>query len=216
MTAKDYPITFPYGATSPPYSATHPHSGEDRKMPVGTPVEVSGVVIGLSGNTGQSTGAHLHVQKRINDIITHPLGSGFDVVGTVVETGENDEIGKFVRIQAGSQKWSYFHLSEIRVNEGDIIKKKEETVMFNEGNVRYWFTYFVGREANANDIEFAKRYMNGQNGGLVAYLDQGIVHHPGFVPAFQREDRIKELEQQLKDAQNGFELVPEQLFKKKG
>ncbi len=63
MTAKDFPITQAYG-----YDPSYPlnggyHKGVDYGCPSGTEIVVNGVAIGLSGNTGYSSGAHLHVGR---------------------------------------------------------------------------------------------------------------------------------------------------------
>lgn len=114
--AADYPITFPYGATSPPYGTPeYPHhKGCDRAMPVGTPVIVNGVQIGLSGNTGTMTsGPHCHTGRFINGQDTNPGNGGFVFNSAVVtQIGEDADDGKFVRIQADGASWVYLHLSE--------------------------------------------------------------------------------------------------------
>lgn len=69
---------------------------------------------------------------------------------------------------------------------------------FDDGNAKTWVLYFVGNDANDNDITFARKFMDGKEGGIKAYLDQGIIHHPGFVPVFQLKSRIVELETQMR------------------
>ena len=41
-------------------------------LPVGTLVQ-SGQLIGYVGNTGRSTGAHLHLTMRLNDVVVDPV-----------------------------------------------------------------------------------------------------------------------------------------------
>lgn len=120
----DYPVTFAFGAVTAPYTMRHPHLGEDRKCPVGTPDKVNGQVVGLSGNSGRSTGAHHHMQRTKDGKVIHPRGGGFDLPSPVVvtETGQKDDIGKYIRVRDGNgEVWSRFHLSEIRVKVGDKI-----------------------------------------------------------------------------------------------
>lgn len=122
--ASQYPVTFPFGAITPPYTKIHPHLGEDRKMPAGTPILVNGQLIGLSGNSGASTGDHLHIQRVAKDAVVRPLGGGFALPKpvVVVQAGFNKEVGNYVRLQDGNgETWSYFHLYEIKVKVGDKI-----------------------------------------------------------------------------------------------
>lgn len=120
----DYPITFPYGATSAPYSSTNPHKGEDRAAPKGTQVPVNGVLIGTVGTTGFSTGNHLHVQKfsLATGNRVHPRGGGKtlpNAVVTHVDTEGATGKGKFVRVRSGSYDWEYLHLDTIKVKVGE-------------------------------------------------------------------------------------------------
>lgn len=116
MTAKDYKVTFPYMATTAPYSPTRPHLGEDRKMPLGTPIEVNGVLVGYAGTTGKSTGVHTHTQRVYGGAVIHPQGGGFDVPqpAVVTETGyKKDTIGYYVRYKDGQGfEWSIFHMDK--------------------------------------------------------------------------------------------------------
>lgn len=128
-----YPVSFPYGATSSPYSKTNPHKGEDRAAPTGTPIPVNGHVIGEVGNTGYSFGSHCHVGKWKGGVSHNPNGGGETLADTAVVTqvdtvGKTNN-GKFVRVNAGGYDWVYLHLSKVNVKVGDKLKKKEDFVI---------------------------------------------------------------------------------------
>ena len=149
MQAKDYPVTFPYGATTAPYSPAHPHTGEDRKMPLGTAIEVNGVQVGIAGTTGQSTGVHTHTQRVFNGLVVHPQGGGFEVPQPtiVTETGyKKDSIGFYVRYRDGNGFiWSIFHMDKpAGVHVGQQLIKGEP--MFNEGDRVNLNVYFYGKD----------------------------------------------------------------------
>lgn len=146
MSAQDYPVTFPYGATSPPYgTAAQPyHRGDDRAMPVGTPVVVNGLQIGLSGSTGESTGPHLHVGRFVNGKDTNPNGSGFTLPRALVyDTGYDATNGNYVRILSDDVVWVYLHLSAINVSTGQTVEgesmTKTEAYTVTDG-FYYWGT----------------------------------------------------------------------------
>jgi hypothetical protein len=148
MTLKDYPITFPYGATSAPYSATRPHRGNDRAAPLGTPIVIGDTTIGLVGSTGLSSGSHCHTQagtdKACQDTF-NPSPLEFKG-GTVVNTGFGSEWGKFVTIQVGKEFITYAHMSEIGVQINQVIKENAMT----QAEVAQDYAK-VGRTATAAD-----------------------------------------------------------------
>lgn len=147
MTAKDYPITTPYG-----YVAGYPlnngfHRGIDYGCPIGTPVDVAGTVIGNSGNTGYSTGPHLHVGAFIGGESVDPTPYQFKA-GEVTETGYNDTSGNFVRIQVGSASVVYLHMSKINVAKGQKVGSMTDK---NQINAFTWA--FYGRNARQTELD---------------------------------------------------------------
>lgn len=132
--ASDYPINFPYGATSPPYSVAHPHRGDDRACPEGTPLVVAGQQIGLTGKTGYVIGAHLHIQEWRGDYSnTRKPQNSFKpgVVKNIDPAGTQGDgsFGKFITIQT-SDGWNdtYCHLSRIDVKVGQEIGMSKDAL----------------------------------------------------------------------------------------
>lgn len=170
MSVKNYKISFPYGATSSPYSPSRPHRGNDRSAPCGTPVVIAGKTIGLVGTTGISTGCHLHTQAG-SDIGTqntiNPTKHEFQS-GTVVRTRNTNTgaWGKYVTIRNDSGVYvTYAHLSEVKVKVGQIIK--ENTVKLTRKQVgRLIFTLW-GRDAKEDELQ---AYTQREAGDLVKRL----------------------------------------------
>lgn len=127
MSAQDYTVNFPYGATSDPYSLSRPHKGDDRPCPEGTPVTINGQQIGLTGATGYVFGAHLHIQEWNGSYGNVRKPQNAFKPGKVINVDRNAtqgdrSFGKFIDVQ-NADGWvdSYCHLSRIDVNVGDII-----------------------------------------------------------------------------------------------
>lgn len=121
MTAKDYSVTFGFGAYDGVfYSKEHPHRGNDRPTPTGTPIVIGNTTIGLTGATGLVSGPHLHTQAG-NDFYAqnpfNPTGHEFKA-GTVVQTGTASEWGNYIIIKSGDVYVVYAHLSKINVRTG--------------------------------------------------------------------------------------------------
>lgn len=226
MEAKDYPVTFPYGATTPPYSSAHPHTGEDRKMPLGTLIKVNGVLVGYAGTTGKSTGTHTHTQKVSNGSVVHPQGGGFEVPQpcVITETGyKADSIGYYVRYKDGNGSiWSIFHMDkQAEVHVGQQLIKREATMdtvdrggletiwklAFDRTPTEAEYKNFVGKGwASVLFTAYSSEEYKNRYNGLVKNWD--IVTNQ--VPKLNQ--RIKELE-----TNSNFEpYTGEQLFTKKG
>lgn len=155
-TLKDYPVNFPFGATSSPYSASNPHHGDDIAAPTGTPIVVSGVKLGEVGSTGASTGPHCHVDKNRNYPATwgYVQPSGWSIAkGKVVFAGYAGTAGNMVVIKAeNAYYYRYLHMSKISVKVGDSIKGGSTTPMPTEKNVRDYFA-LVGEKPSASQIK---------------------------------------------------------------
>ena len=172
MSAKDYQISFPFGATSAPYSPASPHKGEDRIMPVGTSVVVNGVQIGLSGNTGYSSGAHLHIGKFTqNGTLMAPLGQGFYFNNArVITVGSDATNGNYVRLMADSYYYVYCHLSSQTCYVGQVLTPPQQQPapkpvdgdIMNTALGTELYRTSLHREPESNE---AAGHWNGQNAG---------------------------------------------------
>lgn len=123
MSASDYKVSFPYGATTAPYSPSSPHRGNDRACLTGTSVVIGSVTIGITGSTGLTTGPHLHTQAGRDEwaqTTIDPTGHEFKP-GVVVKTGTGSQWGKYVCVKTGDVNVFYCHLSSIKVTVNQTI-----------------------------------------------------------------------------------------------
>lgn len=151
MQASQYPITTDFGwikgypLNIDPTTGLGFHRGQDRFMPVGTPVFVNGVEIGLSGATGDVTGPHLHIGKFIGGSAVNPNGQGFNLSSPFVyDTGFDSTDGNYIRLQdSAGVMWVYLHLSQTLVSKAQILEGV--IAMPSEAEVKSVFqTYAVG------------------------------------------------------------------------
>lgn len=157
LTAKDYPVTFKYGATTPPYSPSRPHKGADRACPVGTPIVIDGVTIGLTGRSGKVTGPHLHNQAGYDKACQNTFDPsrvefrpGLVVYTRSVDTGD---WGKCITMLVGADYITYAHLSQVNVKVGDIIGGNM-SCKSNQNFIIEAFNATVGRAPQPNEIAY--------------------------------------------------------------
>jgi hypothetical protein len=169
MIASEYPVTFGYGATDTDYygplavgKATYIgayHRGDDRAMPMRTPVWVNGVLIGLSGNGKGRYAPHLHIGKWINggNQDVNPNGAGFPLdsprVLEIDTTGKDQVNGPYIKlIDVHGTVWVYLHLEQVNVKVGQVLDGGQKIVepAFNEGDRANWNNALYGRDYGAH------------------------------------------------------------------
>lgn len=127
-TAAQYPVTYKFGYSKDYFNYAVFHSGEDRGCPTGTALVVNKTKLGETGDTGWSTGAHLHITRRRGGKAINPKGSGFRLrniirAPRVVYIGQDDKNGKYIVAQNWQgDKFYYCHLSKIICKVGQQIK----------------------------------------------------------------------------------------------
>lgn len=133
----NYPVTTPFGQVAGYPLNNGFHNGIDYGYPMGTPVVVNGVTIGLSNNTGSTTGPHLHVGKFVNGVVQNPgVGNGFVFNSAVIfDTGFDNTDGNYVRITGDGALWNYLHLEKVLVTKGQVLKGGDMPTLVDDSNV---------------------------------------------------------------------------------
>lgn len=172
MTAQDFPITFDYGDTSPPYGtvANPYHRGQDRYMPDNTPIVINGnTTIGFSGHSGWVTGSHLHIGRWVAGKDTNPNGQGFTLKSParVVRVGYDDVDGNYVCINdADGVQWCYLHMTTTSATIGQVIQpQKEDLNIMDRDAVE--FMYLSATDKYPSDDNYA--YWIGRSPGELAH-----------------------------------------------
>lgn len=165
MSAQDYPVTFPYGATSDPYSPTRPHRGDDRPTPMNTPVLLDGQQVALTGNTGMTSGPHIHIQEWTGSVANtrKPQNSFKGGKVMTVSNDVNQQWGKHITIKnADGWMTTYAHLNQINVQAGQVIGGDVEighdtaNIIHQDLTGKNWDK--SSWEANAKGKNFAQTY----------------------------------------------------------
>lgn len=129
-----YPITFSFGVTTDPYTPSHPHRGNDRAAPLGTPIIVQGTTIGFVGMTGFATGPHCHTQEWHTNKLNVRRPQNEFKPGTVTEVDVNGttgdgSLGKYVTVR-NIDGWStsYCHMNVVNIKVGQDITQQGGTM----------------------------------------------------------------------------------------
>lgn len=181
MLVQQYPVTTPYGYV-PGYPLHNGfHQGIDYGCPVGTPVIVNGVTIGISGNTGYTFGPHCHVGKWLGGVVQNPLNGGFSFTSAVVtEINEDADDGKYVRVQGDGYSWVYLHLSDNSlVKVGQVLVGGDDDMTMTVDEMSE-LRYAALRERQITQPEFDK--YSKDVAGWAKYLE-ALQEQYGIVPA---------------------------------
>lgn len=184
------------------------HTGVDWGCPSGTPIVVNGVVIGLSGATGEVFGPHVHVGKFSSGICVNP-GSPWNFTSAVVtEIAEDSTNGKYVRIQADGSSYVYLHMSDnTKVEVGQELKGAT-VKQLNRGDIVNVYRKFLGHDPTDNDFEY---HLN-QKGADWNEFTYDLMNNRKDLIQDAQARQITDLQAQL--AQQGAELKPGKYFVK--
>lgn len=153
MSAQTYPVTFAYGDVDGVYYTNrNPHRGNDRPTPSGTSIVIGNAVIGYTGNTGMTSGPHLHTQAGTDEwcqSTVEPSPYEFQP-GTVVNAGYGTQWGNYIIIRTGGHYICYAHLSEINCYIGQQITKGDEVIP-DKKHLDMVFQRFMGRNSTPTE-----------------------------------------------------------------
>lgn len=180
--ASQYPVTFPFGATTAPYSIASPHQGDDHAMPTGTKIIVNGTLVALSGASGLGvTGPHLHIGHYINAVAVNPNGQGFNLKSpvTVYDCSSTVRDGNYVRLLDGDGTiWLYDHCSKNDIvtkgqKIGGTVSASQDKV--DETTVRLEYNNALVRDASQDEVN--ARVSSGQTVEELQRDIQGSAEH---------------------------------------
>ena len=158
MSARDYPVWFGYGAFDGTYYTRNAsHRGNDRACPEGTPLIIGSTVIGRTGNTGWTSGAHLHTQAGYDEWCQQTVDpTPYDFQpGTVVHTGNASQWGNYIIIRTDSGIYiCYAHLSAIYAHDGQRVNgATNQSTGGSVDTIKSMYWRLMGREADQGGID---------------------------------------------------------------
>lgn len=174
-----YPITTPYG-----YVPGYPlnggfHRGEDRAAPLGTPIPVNGITIGLVGSTGASTGNHCHIGRFVNGTHTPPGGQGATLSNPVVQgIGYDASNGNYVRvIDDKGVLWVYLHMSKVTATTGQKLQGGSEVSTVGEVEFNNMYIAMFGpMEVNPPTDNDRKRWIGAETNTAIRQMQADPRH----------------------------------------
>lgn len=206
MTAREYSVDFPYGATSDPYSKASPHRGDDYPTWDGVPIVIGSTTIGTTGRSGYVTGPHLHVQEwQGNPANTRKPQNAFKG-GTVIAVDANPNQGswgRYITIQKDGWNTTYAHLESVNVRVGQVITGDEMIEEKDLAQIRIIMSEVEGW--NGHEIHAGKH--DKMILGWVGKTWEEFIQHGWNVQPRHRvyiEEENAQLKQQLADVQTAL------------